>query len=97
MRILSLVLMVLIGFLTYDIFQGKNGIAQYQAAGQQLNEARQVSERLGKRNQSVEQDIMDLSQGALSVEELARSELGLIKPGETFYRVINPDQNRTKE
>lgn len=90
MRITALILMVLIGLLTYDIFQGKNGIAHYQKVEAELAEAQAVSDRLQRRNQAVKDEIVELSQGDASVEELARSELGLIHQDETFYRVISP-------
>ena len=44
-----------------------------------------------QRNQRVKDEIEDLQQGNKAIEELARSELGLIKPTETFYRVIEKD------
>lgn len=94
MRAVVLVLMVLIGLLTYDIFQGKNGLAQYQKVSQELAEAKAISMRLSARNDTVQRQIDDLKQGDLAVEELARTELGLIKPDETFYRVIDPTYNQ---
>ena len=94
MRAVVLVLMVLIGLLTYDIFQGKNGLAQYQKVSQEFAEAKAISMRLSARNDAVQRQIDDLKQGDLAVEELARTELGLIKPDETFYRVIDPTYNQ---
>ena len=35
-------------------------------------------------------EVEDLREGKAALEERARSELGLIKQGETFYRVIEP-------
>ena len=34
--------------------------------------------------------IDDLKRGQAAVEERARAELGMIKPGEVFYRVVEP-------
>ena len=48
-------------------------------------------EQYEQRNQALEDEISDLKQGNLVVEELARSELGMVKKSETFYRVIDKD------
>jgi cell division protein FtsB len=34
--------------------------------------------------------VQDLKTGKGAIEERARSELGLIKPGEKFYQVVEP-------
>ena len=46
--------------------------------------------QLRKRNDKLAADVEDLKQGSEAIEERARSELGLVKPGETFYRVVDP-------
>ena len=33
----------------------------------------------------------DLKSGTEAIEERARSELGMIKPGEVFYQVVEPE------
>lgn len=91
MQILSLVLVVLIGLLAYDLVFGRNGYQQYQYVEKQLEKVTYRSELLKKRNLAVEEEIEDLKQGNIAIEELARSELGLIYPDETFYRVIKND------
>jgi len=35
-------------------------------------------------------EVEDLKHGEEAIEERARSELGLLKPGETFYQVVEP-------
>ncbi|MBO6258327.1 MAG: septum formation initiator family protein [Succinivibrio sp.] len=88
MKIFALLLVIAIGFLSYDIMYGRNGIAQYDKISVQVEKAKHKSDLLKKRNQALLDEISDLKQGNLTIEELARSELGMIKPEETFYRVI---------
>src|SRR6185437_9230333 len=45
--------------------------------------------RLQQRNQALAADVTDLKHGDQAIEARARTELGLIKPGETFYQVDN--------
>ena len=44
--------------------------------------------KLQQRNEALKAEVEDLKSGEAAVEERARSELGMVKPGETFYRVI---------
>ena len=45
---------------------------------------------LQERNDALAAEVEDLKSGEAAVEERARSELGMIKPGEKFYRVVEP-------
>ncbi|WP_425597269.1 septum formation initiator family protein [Succinatimonas hippei] len=40
------------------------------------------------RNQAVIDELNDLKQGNTAIEELARTELGLIREDETFFRIL---------
>jgi cell division protein FtsB len=44
--------------------------------------------QLSERNAQLAAEVDDLRTGLAAVEDRARSELGMIKPGETFIRVI---------
>ncbi len=46
------------------------------------------------RNHKLRMDIDDLKQNGEVLEELAREELGLIKPDEYFFRVLRPAKHR---
>ncbi|MDT1000423.1 septum formation initiator family protein, partial [Pseudomonas aeruginosa] len=46
------------------------------------------NEGLQQRNDALAAEVKDLKEGQSAIEERARSELGMIKPGEKFYRVV---------
>ena len=46
------------------------------------------NQALDQRNQKLLAEVIDLKEGGETIETLARSELGLIKPDETFYQII---------
>ena len=43
---------------------------------------------LEERNAALAAEVRDLKEGVAAAEDRARSELGMIKPGEKFYRVV---------
>ena len=68
---------------------GRGQLAELQArvAAQQAENA-----RLEQRNQALAADVAELKSGEAAVEDRARAELGMIKPGETFYRVVEGEK-----
>jgi len=49
------------------------------------------NETLRERNDALAAEVEDLREGFSAIEERARSELGLIRDGESFYLVVDPD------
>lgn len=95
MRIFALGLMILLTFLVYTLFFGKNGVNDYKAVTADIDIQSQVNGSLQTRNDQMFAEIDDLRQGLDAIEERARHELGLVKEGETFYRLIG-DKNEAK-
>lgn len=50
------------------------------------------NQRLEARNRALMHDIASFRAGTDAIEERARSELGMIRSGETFVRLIEPDE-----
>lgn len=91
MRLFAVTLALLFGLLQYDLWLGKNGIADYRTIVDEINVQQQVNENLTLRNSEMFVEIDDLRQGLDAIEERARHELGMIKEGETFYRLVGED------
>ncbi|MCL1603260.1 septum formation initiator family protein [Succinatimonas hippei] len=88
MKVISFCLLIAISFLSYDIWAGRNGLKQYEEISANLLKAQQQSAKLQDRNQAVIDELNDLKQGNTAIEELARTELGLIREDETFFRIL---------
>ena len=88
MKVISLCLLGAIVYLSYDIWAGRNGLKQYAEVSANLLKAQQQSAKLQDRNQAVIDELNDLKQGNTAIEELARTELGLIREDETFFRIL---------
>ncbi|WP_323840381.1 cell division protein FtsB [Photorhabdus africana] len=85
---LTLLLLVLLGWLQYSLWLGKNGIHDYVRVKNDVVMQERNNSKLKVRNDQLSAEIDDLTGGQEAIEERSRSELGMIKPGETFYRLI---------
>ncbi|MDA0149972.1 MULTISPECIES: cell division protein FtsB [Vibrio] len=91
MRAFALILLLLLGWLQYTLWLGKNGIADFQTVSADIEVQNQVNANLVNRNNEMFAEIDDLRQGLDAIEERARHELGMVKEGETFYRIIGEE------
>lgn len=87
-KIVTALLFILLLALQYRLWFGKHSIPDYLNMEQELAEQLLHNQNLRQRNSLLIADIHDLKMGLESIEERARNELGLIKPGETFYRIL---------
>jgi cell division protein FtsB len=89
MKWLISVLIVLLVLLQYRLWFGDGSLPDVWQLQQQIEQQKAENEKLRERNAALEAEVKDLKQGMSAIEERARSELGLIKKGETFYQVID--------
>lgn len=85
---LSLVLLCLLGWLQYSLWLGKNGIHDYLALKNDVAVLQTKNGELKVRNERLFTEIDDLTSGQEAIEERARNELGMVKPGETYFRIV---------
>jgi cell division protein FtsB len=85
-----LALLALLAALQAKLWFGAGGLPDSRALRDTVSAQRAENARLQQRNDALSAEVEDLKSGEAAVEERARSELGMVKPGETFYRVVEP-------
>lgn len=90
---LTLLLLVLLAWLQYSLWFGKNGIHDFTRVSDDVAAQQATNARLKARNDQLFAEIDDLNGGQEAIEERARNELSMIKPGETFFRLV-PDTSK---
>jgi cell division protein FtsB len=87
-RWMLLVLALLLGWLQYRFWFGPGNSGEVMMLEAQVANQERDNEGLQQRNDALAAEVKDLKEGQSAIEERARSELGMIKPGEKFYRVV---------
>lgn len=88
MRIVRIGLLALLAVLQYQLWVGGGSVPFVWRLQQEVQAQRLENVRLAERNESLIAEVVDLKQGLEALEERARAELGMVKPGETFFRVV---------
>ena len=96
LRIALVVLVALLAWLQYRLWFGEGGTRAVEELETRVVEQRRQNEGLTQRNAALAAEVADLKSGEAAIEERARNELGMIKPGETFYRVVDDERARAE-
>lgn len=93
MRILNFFIMLVIAYIFVEAINGPNGYKKNLEVKKDLKLAEKSTSYMKNRNKMMLIDIKDLKDNKSyeAVEDLARTNLGMIKPDEVFYRVILPE------
>lgn len=91
MKIISFFLFVLLILLQYRLWIGNGSMTDVHHLEQAKQELIGENRQLHERNQALAAEVNDLKNGYDAIEERARSEMGMIKRGETFYHVIHEE------
>ena len=97
MRVVLLLLLLLLAVLQGRLWIADDGYrAAWRLSDQVAAQARENA-MLVERNRALKAEVADLKTGLDAVEEIARSELGMIREGETLYQVVEPDTDTSAE
>ena len=91
MRLLVGLLLALLLVLQYRLWVGEGSLAEVSNLKREIQEQAGELVQLRERNRALQAEVEDLRSGLEAVEERARSELGMVKEGEVFYQVIEPE------
>jgi cell division protein FtsB len=89
MRISAVILALIVVLLQYRVWLSEHGNREVTrlAAAVEAQTAANVEQR--ERNRQLVAEVNDLKVGLTALEERARSDLGMVGSGETFYQVVN--------
>ena len=88
MRTIIVILVALLMLLQIQVWRQYGRVAELE---RRVEAQRDENRQLAARNDALDAEVADLKSGLDAVEERARSELGLIREGEEFYLVVEPE------
>ncbi len=88
MKLINGILLSLLLIMLWMRWFGEGGARDYHQKQNQLELQIEKNKELELRNDELKAEVDDLKKGLEAIEERARSEMGMIKPGETFIQVI---------
>ena len=88
MRILAGILGALIVLIQYPLWLGKGGWLRAWEVDRQVSAQKAKNTELETRNAALAAEVRDLKTGTEAIEERARHELGMVRPDETYYQIV---------
>lgn len=89
MRFINYILLIFLALLQARLWNGNGSVPDVwkleEIKASQLEENRKLTER----NESLAAEVRDLKEGMEAIEERARSEMGMIRSGETFFLIVD--------
>ncbi|MAN51683.1 MULTISPECIES: cell division protein FtsB [Marinimicrobium] len=92
MKILLAILIVLFTALQYRLWIAEGSWADVTRLDRDIRAQELANERLKARNRRLAVEVDELKEGLDSIEERAREDLGMIRDGETFFMVVDPQE-----
>ncbi|MBS3996187.1 MAG: cell division protein FtsB [Hydrogenophaga sp.] len=86
-RLVFTLLIALLVALHAQLWMGRGSVPQVAELKRDLTEQNRRNAESQQRNQQLASEVRDLQEGLDMVEELARQELGMVKPNEIFVQI----------
>ncbi|MCE1250071.1 MAG: cell division protein FtsB [Comamonadaceae bacterium] len=89
-RLVPLVLLALLGAIHAQLWTGRGSVHHVRDMQQRIAEQQAENDKARQENARLQSEVNDLKEGLDMVEEKARYELGMVKPGEVYVHVAPP-------
>lgn len=89
MKILLVILVIAILSLQYRLWVGDGSVANVVRLKQEIDMQRAENDRLKERNRLLAAEVDALKNSDEGIEERARTQMGMIKDGETFFMIVD--------
>lgn len=93
--LLSVLLLGAVALLQHGLWFGNGSLAEWRALERQIAVVEEEIRQLAAENAAYIAEVDDLKHGFDAIEERARSDMGMIAPGEVFYLLIYGDEAET--
>lgn len=90
MRIVTAILVLLLAVIHAELWFGKGGVPRAMSLRTHLQEQHERNAAAQARNEQLAAEVRDLREGLDMAEEIARTELGMVKPDEIYVQVTAP-------
>ena len=89
MKVLYGFLIIVFLIFQFQLWLGEGSVGALNMLQTELDAQSQINAEIEERNRLLEIEVVELKTGLEAVEERARSELGMIEKGETFYLLLD--------
>ena len=90
MKFLAAALVIVLVLLQYRLWLGDGGMSEVHRLRADIEVQKDQNRELKERNRTLAAEVQDLKKGTVAIEERARTDLGMVGRGETFYQVVEP-------
>ncbi len=91
MKLMLVVLIILLAALQYKLWIDDDGVREVLRLTVEVEAHKREIAILRERNKALAAEVIDLKSGLGAIEERARTDLGMIREGETFYHLIGDE------
>ena len=93
MKFLNIILLLLLVLLQNRLWNGNGSMPEVKRLEEMKAMQIEENKALLERNISLSAEVTDLKEGLEAIEERARTEMGMIRSDETFYRIIERSES----